>query len=135
MNLVSMTYHGRKVYKDKLSGIDWEPGSVHWVRPDAARRLRQFVEFGPGPQEADKPGKPQAVPDVRRADEQQAQAMVEREQGERQEVENMLLALQGMDKEALLAYAQHYDVKLDKRLGEQSLRARVSQLIEQFGVR
>lgn len=135
MNLVSVTYHGRKVYRDKLSGIDWEPGSVHWVRPDVARRLRQFLEFGQGPQEADKPGEPQSILDVRRADEQQAQAIAEREQGERQEVENMLLALQGMNKEALVAYAAHYEVKLDKRLSEQALRNRVIQLIEQFGAR
>ena len=54
---------------------------------------------------------------------------------ERQQLEAMLLTVESMDKGALEEYARKYDVELDKRLGVAKLRAEVSTLIEQFGVR
>ena len=70
---------------------------------------------------------------------QKAQALHEEQQrkatDEHQQTENMLLTVESMDKGALEEYARKYDVELDKRLGIAKLRAEVSTLIEQFGVR
>ena len=63
------------------------------------------------------------------------QAAEQAKLAEKQILESMLLTVEAMDKPALEEYARKYEVELDKRLGVVKLRAEVSTLIEQFGVR
>jgi len=149
MNLTRITYHGRKAYRDKLSANTWEPGDTKLVTAEQAAKLLRFAEFGPADRAGVKPsakGKKdeqpsqdvstteQADPEVEAAMLRQQEAERTKEQ-ERQQLESMLLTVEAMDKAALEEYARKYEVELDKRLGVAKLRAEVSTLIEQFGVR
>ncbi|WP_313080467.1 hypothetical protein [Pulveribacter sp.] len=149
MNLTRITYHGRKAYRDKLSANTWEPGDTKLVTAEQAAKLLRFAEFGPADQAAAKPSA------KRKKDEQETQdtstteqhdpeleaAMLRQQEAERaqhqerQQLEAMLLTVESMDKPALEEYARKYEVELDKRLGVAKLRAEVSTLVEQFGVR
>lgn len=136
MNLTRIAYHGRKTYHDKIMRITWEPGDSNLVTPETAKKLLRFAEFAPAEQE-DEPAK-----DLREPIDPEVEAARLREQEtaraqdqERQQLEAMLLTVESMDKGALEEYARKYEVELDKRLGVVKLRAEVSTLIEQFGVR
>ncbi|WP_148237972.1 hypothetical protein [Alicycliphilus denitrificans] len=144
MNLTRITYLGRKTYREKISNNTWEQGDTKLVTTDAAKRLLRFAEFESAKQEAEraqahvgkkdegeqKPTDPELEAAMLRQQEaERAQAQ------ERQQVESMLLTVESMDKPALEEYARKYEVELDKRLGVAKLRAEVSTLIEQFGVR
>lgn len=155
MNLTRIAYHGRKTYRDKIMRITWEPGDSNLVTPETAKKLLRFAEFAPAEQEAEpaKKAAPAKEPKGKKADAEVAQDLQEpidpeveaarlREQEtaraqdqERQQLEAMLLTVESMDKGALEEYARKYEVELDKRLGVVKLRAEVSTLIEQFGVR
>lgn len=145
MNLTRLAYNGRKTYRDKIMGITWAPGDTNLVTPETAKKLLRFAEFAPAEQEAEKGKKPAKADKGARPDEAtdpEVQAAMLRQQEaekgkdqERQHVESMLLTVESMDKPALEEYARKYEVELDKRLGIAKLRAEVSTLIEQFGVR
>lgn len=127
MNLTRITYNGRKPYKDKLSRNTWEPGSTKLVSAEHAVKLLRFAEFSAAE------GKATEAESEAAAIASNAQA-VEKET-DRSQLENMLLTVESMDKGALEEYAKKYDVELDKRQGVAKLRAQVSTLVEQFGVR
>ena len=134
MNFTRLTYSGRKPYNDK-AGTVWAPGDTHMVTPDTAKRLLRFAEFALAKDEPAAAKSPKG-----KADElQKAQALHDEQErkatNEHQQIENMLLTVESMDKGALEEYARKYDVELDKRLGIAKLRAEVSTLIEQFGAR
>lgn len=131
MNFSRITYHGRKSFRDKISNNTWEPGDTKLVTTDAAKKLLRFAEFAPAEEKA------QAAP----ADSELEAAMVAQQDAERaknqdrQQLEAMLLTVEGMDKGALEEYARKYEVELDKRAGVAKLRTEVATLVEQFGVR
>ncbi len=128
MELVALTYSGRKTYPDKtpLRAV-WEPGDTKRVPAHTAKLLLRFAEFSV----AEKFMPEDGSDDV-------SIAVVEasnREQQERNETEGMLLMVESMDKDTLEAYARKYEVELDKRRSLANLRSEVTTLIEQFGVR
>lgn len=131
MNLTRITYHGRKSYRDKISNSTWAPGDTKLVTTDAAKKLLRFAEF------ALAEDKTQAGP----VDAELEAAMLVQQDAEhtknqgRQQLEAMLLTVEGMDKGALEEYARKYEVELDKRAGVAKLRTEVATLVEQFGVR
>lgn len=128
MKLITVKYEGRKLYRDRTAlRTEWSPGDVKRVPEREARILLRFAEFARAPdvEAAGQPGDVEAM----------VAAQVQREQDERNETEGMLLLLDTMDKDALEAYAAKYEVSLDKRRGVEKLRAEVTSLIEQFGVR
>lgn len=134
MNFTRLTYSGRKPYNDK-AGTVWAPGDTHMVTPDTAKRLLRFAEFALA---KDEPATAKA-PKGKAEELQKAQALHEEQErkaaNEHQQTENMLLTVESMDKSALEQYARKYEVELDKRKSEATLRAQVANLIEQFGVR
>lgn len=134
MNFTRLTYSGRKPYNDK-AGTVWAPGDAHMVAPDTAKRLLRFAEFALA---KDEPAATKA-PNGKADELQKAQALHDEQErkaaNEHQQIENMLLTVESMDKGALEEYARKYDGELDKRLGIAKLRAEVSTLIEQFGAR
>ena len=136
MNFTRLTYSGRKPYNDK-AGTVWAPGDTHLVAPDTAKRLLRFAEFALAAADTTAGKATKAKADT--AELQKAHALHEEQKrkaaNEHQQTENMLLTVESMDKGALEEYARKYDVELDKRLGIAKLRAEVSTLIEQFGVR
>lgn len=147
MNLTRITYTGRKVYRDKLSNNTWAPGDTKLVSADHATKLLRFAEFVPFIEEAEraqeqdgtkqkgkKAAQEQVDPELEAAMLRQKEAERAQEQ-ERQQLETVLLTVESMDKAALEEYARKYEVELDKRLALPKLRAEVSTLIEQFGVR
>ena len=130
MDLVRLVYTGRKTYHDAASSTSWRPGAQQMVPAHVARRLLGFVEFE----------RAQPAPQAQAQQEEQAALMLaqQAQQAERQEsetMEGMLLAVQGMDKQALVDYAAKYEVKLDKRQNLGELRQQVATLVEQYGVR
>ena len=130
MDLVRLVYTGRKTYHDTASGTSWQPGAQQMVPDHAARRLLGFVEFE----------RAQPAPQAQAQQEEQAALMLaqQAQQAKRQEsetLEGMLLAVQGMGKQALVDYAAKYEVKLDKRQNLGELRQQVATLVEQYGVR
>ena len=130
MDLVRLVYTGRKTYHDTASGTSWQPGAQQMVPDHAARRLLGCVEFE----------RAQPAPQAQAQQEEQAALMLaeQAQKAERQEsetLEGMLLAVQGMDKQALVDYAAKYEVKLDKRQNLGELRQQVATLVEQYGVR
>lgn len=148
MNLTRIAYHGRKTYHDKIMRITWEPGDSNLVTHETAKKLLRFAEFAHSEQEAErakKPAKGKKAEEGEKPDDTldpEVEAALLREQEaerakdqERQQLESMLLTVESMDKSALEEYARKYEVELDKRLGVAKLRAEVSTLIEQFGVR
>lgn len=129
MELTRITYNGRKVYKDKLSGNTWNPGDTKLVTEKHARKLLRFFEF-------DLPAENSAPTDA----EVEVAMIVEKEserakQDERDLTESMLLTVESMDKPALEEYARKYEVELDRRRSLTNLRAEVANLVEQFGAR
>ena len=130
MDLVRLVYTGRKTYRDAASATNWQPGAQQMVPADTARRLLGFVEFE----------RAQPARGAQAQQEEQAALLLaqQAQQAERQEsetLEGMLLAVQGMGKQALADYAAKYDVTLDKRQGLGELRQQVATLVEQYGVR
>lgn len=128
MDLAQIKYNGRKTFKDKASKTTWHPGDSKPVTVDTARRLKKFAEFE------------QVASITASADDVHAAVALQHEidnanQQERNEVEGVLLTIESMDKGALETYASKYEVNLDKRKKVEDLRAQVSGLIEQFGVR
>lgn len=143
MNLTRITYDGRKVYRDKLSGNTWEPGDTKLVTEDQATKLLRFAEFSPAAQEAErakgkqpeKNDKGEKVDPEVEAAKLRAQEAERAKEEERRQQEALLLTVESMDKSALAEYALKYEVALDKRAGVAKLRAEVATLIEQFGAR
>lgn len=127
MDLTRIAYNGRKTYRDKLTGNTWEPGDAKLVSANAAKKLLRFAEFAPAEGKATESETEQALVVNQEA--------TREKDNERDQLESMLLTVEHMDKGALEAYARKYEVELDKRLGVAKLRAEVSNLIEQFGVR
>lgn len=127
MNLIRITYTGKKPYTDREVRYGWVPGDTKLVPEKAARKLLRFPEFSP------------AVGDVTDGEKEQATVAVELAAQQARDVHNekesMLLTVEAMDKGALEAYAAKYETKLDKRKSEAALRGEVAVLIEQFGVR
>ena len=153
MNLTRITYTGRKVYRDKLSGNTWEPGDTKLVTEGQASKLLRFAEFKPFSKQVQKEAErmqeqeptqdlvqtqePEQAPtdaEIEAAMVVQNEAERAQEQ-EREQQEAMLLTVESMDKAALEEYARKYEVELDKRLGVGKLRAEVANLVEQFGAR
>ena len=130
MDLVRLVYTGRKTYHDAASGTNWQPGAQQMVPVDTARRMLGFAEFE----------RAQPARGAQAQQEEQAALLLaqQAQQAQRQEsetLEGMLLAVQGMGKQALADYAAKYDVTLDKRQGLGELRQQVATLVEQYGVR
>lgn len=121
MQYVNVKFSGSKSYRDRtILRTLWEPGDVKSVPAQVAQQLRKFAEFSIVPGEA--------TPNV--------EAMIVAQAKQREEVdvtENMLLAVEGWDKNQLEAYARQYQVELDKRRSLSSLRQEVANLVEQFG--
>lgn len=148
MNLTRITYTGRKVYRDKLSRNIWAPGDTKLVTEEQATKLLRFAEFSKA-QEAEHAQEQEQKPeeattlesDQEPTEAEQEEALLKAQEAEhaqeqeREQVEGMLLLVESMEKSALEEYARKYEVELDKRLGVVKLRAEVSNLIEQFGVR
>lgn len=146
MDLIRLTYDGRKAYRDKLTGNTWAPGDTKLVPGAAGEKLLRFSEFKRYGEAAEPQTQEPAQPDAnvegdKPTDSELEAAMVVQQEAERakeqekQMLESMLLTVQSMDKSALEEYARKYEVELDKRLGVGKLRAEVATLIEQFGVR
>lgn len=155
MELMNLTYTGKKVYKDDYTNV-WSPGDTKLVTEEQAGRLLRFPVF-----ERPKAGTQAAkqddakTVDAKKVEDEDEAAKAQREATEKahkeatkrekerdrqlkqeeQEKENMLLLVESMDKGALEEYARKYDVELDKRLGVGKLRAEVTTLVEQFGTR
>lgn len=135
MDLIRLTYAGRKPYRDKLSGNTWQPGDTKLVNAKAGEKLLRFVEFAATDAEAIA-----STPESQNSAELEAAMVLEQEAQRKEDEESdlresMLLTVESMDKPALEEYARKYEVELDKRLGVAKLRAEVSNLIEQFGAR
>jgi hypothetical protein len=128
MNLTRLTYNGLKTYRDKLTSNTWRPGDKKLVSEESAKRLLRFVEFAKSEDGA------ATDAEIERALIVQHESN-RKQDDERQQLESMLLTIEQMDKGALEAYALKYEVELDKRLAIGKLRAEVSTLVEQFGVR
>jgi hypothetical protein len=128
MELIGVTYSGRKPYKDKTPlRTSWMPGDTKRVPEDAARVLCRFAEFARAQDQG-----------AQASDDEVMAAVVSVKQKDKDEEaarNNMLNLIDSMDKDALEAYARNYEVELDKRRRVSNLRAEVVSLVEQFGVR
>lgn len=135
MDFVRVKYTGGRSYRDRtpLANI-WQPGDIKLVPPGDARTLTRFAEFKVV-EEAE--GKKGAAADVTEQEVLKQKQIIaqQQEQEEEQVQESMLLTVQGMTKDALKAYAEKYDVKLDGRKKVGDLRLEVATLVEQFGAR
>ena len=131
MDLVRITYAGRKTYRDKPAKTSWKPGDTKPVTIDTARRLKKFAEF----QMADDQGQNLANEGEETAVVAQQNEIDQADKQERDQVEGVLMTIESMDKGALEAYASKYEVNIDKRKKVEDLRSQVSGLVEQFGAR
>ncbi len=131
MDLVRITYAGRKTYRDKPAKTSWNPGDTKPVTIDTARRLKKFAEF----QMADDQGSSTAIDGEESAVMAQQNEIDQSDKQERDQVEGVLMTIESMDKGALEAYASKYEVNIDKRKKVEDLRSQVSGLVEQFGAR
>lgn len=143
MNFIRLRYSGAKPYRDSHMGLRWEPGAEQLVTQEAARKLLRFIEFSKADETAEKAGKPakasKAADQARQDADVQAvtlaaQQAAQHEQQQADMVDAVLLEVDGMDKDALGAFAKRYEVELDKRRSVEALRLQVSNLVEQFGV-
>ena len=141
MNLIRIAYNGRKVYRDKLTSNTWEPGDTNLVTADQASKLLRYAEFSNGDHQEAERAKEPAKRGKKELDQEVEAAMIKHQEAERakeqehQQKEAVLLTVESMDKGALDAYARKYEVELDKRRSVDTLRAEVTNLIEQFGAR
>lgn len=136
MNMIRVKYDGKKPYTDRTPMKNaWLPGDEKLVPEQYARKgayaLLKFAEFSEVASDAQRVEQPQEL--------EQAQAVVAAVEAkaaeESTQVESMLLSIGTWEKDALADYAAKYDTKIDKRLGVQTLREQVGNLVEQFGVR
>lgn len=136
MNLVSITYEGKKPYKDRIVRYSWEPGDAKLVPQAAAKKLLRFAEFKEAAGKGDAKGK--GAPTQSSA-QQQAQIAAEldaqKKQDEDDASEGILLTIESMDKKALIEYAKKYETDIDSKLKVADVRSQVALLIEQFGAR
>lgn len=125
--MIVLEYKGKKPYRDRTAlRFEWQPGDVKRIPKSMGKALLKFAEFSVSEKASDAQADDVAV------------AILAHEQhktDEHNEVESMLMLVDSMDKDALEAYAERYEVKLDKRRNVESLRADVASLIEQFGAR
>lgn len=130
MDMIRITYTGKKPYTDKLIGSrnTWQPEDTKVVSEMAAVKLLRFVEFSKAEDQTPTADEAQASMVNQTATEDQQQQDVDVKEG-------MLLTIEGMNKGALVEYAAKYDTALDgkKKVGE--LRLEVSNLVEMYGVR
>lgn len=127
MKLTRLIYNGRKTYRDKLTSNTWQPGDTNLVTEESANKLLRFAEFAKAEGAATDAEMERALIVQHEADRKQ--------DDERQQLESMLLTIEQMDKGALDEYARKYEVLIDKRQSIGKLRADVTTLVEQFGVR
>lgn len=134
MDLVRITYTGRKFYRDKTAlRNEWNPGDTKLVPEPVAKVLRRFGVFVDA--------ESQVAADEKTQEAEVAEALLQQQVVEakldeqKTELEAMLTTIESMDKGALEEYARKYEVELDKRRGVAKLREEVSLLVEQYGVR
>ena len=126
MNTIKLKYTGATPYRDRtVLRTLWQPGDVLMIPTMAARQLLKFREFEIAPDKA------RANPES----EQVLQAFEAKEQEQEQQIESILLDVQGWDKGQLEAYARLYSVELDKRRSLANLRSDVATLVQTLGVR
>lgn len=129
MQVIKVKYSGAREFYDNTAMANiWQPGEVKVILQDAARELLRFGEF----QVVDEPMGKNEVTTLLKA---KAQSIKEKEDTEENEIESQIVNISMWDKHQLEAYGTKYDVNIDKRKSIEKLRAEVSNLIEQFGVR
>lgn len=129
MQVIKVKYSGTREFYDNTAMANiWQPGEVKVILQDAARELLRFGEF----QVVDEPMGKSEVTTLLKA---KAQSIKEKEDTEENEIESQIMNISMWDKHQLEAYGTKYDVNIDKRKSIEKLRAEVSNLIEQFGVR
>ena len=134
MKFVKVRYEGQAPYTDRTALKNaWEPGDEKLVSEADARLLSSYLEFKRVADEKADPKK-DAKGKKADADEQaqhaQAQAAA-KEKAEKNAVEETLVEIGLMTKEALEAYArQNYGLELDKRRSVETLRNQVIELVQ-----
>lgn len=127
MDVITVKYTGGRAFRDRTAlRLVWEPGDVKIVTPGMAQSLTRLAEFEVI--EGDEPSDREAAI----LEMQVAEAKASEESDESIE-HDMLLTVDGWDKDQLNAYAQQYGVKLDNRKSVGNLRLEVAGIVSQFG--
>ncbi len=123
MKFVKVRYDGMTPYTDRTPLKNaWEPGDVKLVSEADARALGRYLEFQRVTDEAEA-----ALAQAQLA--QQQAATIEKQN--KDAIEDTLVEISVMEKDALEAYArQNYGVDLDKRRSLDNLRNQVTELVQ-----
>lgn len=138
---VNIQYIGlREFWRDNLyhTGLHFERGQIRLVSSDAARKLLRHPDVFE--LVAGEESKKASKQDVDSADEttkleQAGKQDAENEMSAFDEVQDVIMEINQMDKESLSLYAQsNYSQSLDKRKSVDTLREEVVQMVHQFGI-
>ena len=142
-NKVKIRYIGlREFWRDNLyhTGLYFEHGQSRLVSSDAARKLLRhsdvFELVVDETSELEQAGKQDAdVVDETSELEQAGKQDADDEMSAFDEVQDVIMEINQMDKESLSLYAQsNYSQSLDKRKSVDALREEVVQMVHQFGI-
>ena len=125
-NKVKIRYIGlREFWRDNLyhTGLYFEHGQSRLVSSDAARKLLRHSDVF------------ELVVDETSELEQAGKQDADDEMSAFDEVQDVIMEINQMDKESLSLYAQsNYSQSLDKRKSVDALREEVVQMVHQFGI-
>lgn len=140
MKFVKVRYDGTTAYTDRtMLKNAWEPGDVKLVSEADARLLTRYLEFKRVTDETDAEPKKHAKGKKAEVEEQAAlehaqqaqQQAVAQEKANKDAIEDTLVEVGLMTKEALESYArQNYGLELDKRRSVETLRNQVVELVQ-----
>ena len=140
---VKIQYIGiREFWRDNLyhTGLHFERGQIRLVSADAARKLLRhpdvFELVADDSSELEQAGKQDAdATDETSELEQAGKQDADNEMSAFDEVQDVIMEINQMDKESLALYAQsNYSQSLDKRKSVDNLREEVVQMVHQFGI-
>lgn len=138
---VNIQYIGlREFWRDNLyhTGLHFERGQIRLVSVDAARKLLRHPDVFElvADDELEQAGKQdEDVTDETSELEQAGKQDADNEMSAFDEVQDVIMEINQMDKESLSLYAQsNYSQLLDKRKSVDTLREEVVQMVHQFGI-